>query len=153
MSGNLTQLDKYLEKITHPECFGPGKWDDLHILGLDANTYAKKMAYIHNVELIINSMRCIACRQDALIYLQKNPLTDYWGLVVKGEDVGMFYWSVDFHNWVNRKLGKIEVPRDVAYQFYKHPEEFVCKDGCGENSSLENSTKREIKKVSGFVPL
>ena len=155
MSDLSENVEKYLLKINQPEVFGPGTWRSLHVLGLDANTYAKKMQYIHTVELILSTTPCLEpCRKDILEYLQKNPLTRYWNIIENGEDVGMFYWSIDCHNWVNRKLNKLEVPRDIAYQFYKYPEKFVCKEGCNEKTSpIETSTRIvEPKKSSGFLP-
>ena len=157
MSDNPS-VEKYLQKINQPDVFGQGTWRTLHVLGLDANTYAKKMTYIHTVELILSSIPCHdPCRKDSLEYLQQNPLTNYWGLVAKGEDIGMFYWSVDFHNWVNRKLNKPEVPRDVAYRFYKYPGEFVCKEGCGDKTSPPEVSSKVVdgKKTTnfGFMPL
>jgi hypothetical protein len=150
MSDLSPEAEKYILKINHPESFGPGTWRTLHVLALDANTYAKKMQYIHIVELILSSIPCLdPCREDALAYLQKNPLTKYWNLTANGEDVGMFYWSVDFHNWVNRKIGKPEIPRNIAYQFYKYPEKFVCKEGCDEKTS---SKQVDTKKRRGFLP-
>jgi hypothetical protein len=130
MSEPLTQ--PYLDKIKDPKVFGPGTWNNLHIQGRDANTYAKKLAYIRTVELVLQSLWCGTCREDSLAYLKEHPLTLYWNIIVDGEDVGMFYWSVDFHNWVNRKLGKPQVPRDIAYRFYRYPDEALCTEGCGE---------------------
>lgn len=158
----MAAIETYLLKINQPVSFGPGIWFTLHLLALDANTYAKKMAFIHIVELIFNSLPCETCRQDALGYLQKHPLTEYWGLMRQEEDIGMFYWTVDCHNWVNRKLNKLEVSRDQAYQFYKNPNSFVCTEECGKEDKVIPLLPEEIKKLpenkgrrllSGFVPL
>jgi hypothetical protein len=127
---------EYLMKITKPECFGPGKWDDMHVLGLNAKTYAKKIAFIQYVELIFDNIRCVTCRSDALGYLSSHPITDYFDIIVDGEDVGIFYWTVDCHNWVNRKLGKPEIPTALAYDFYAYPEKYSCTEGCGEDKPM-----------------
>ena len=148
-------VEKYLQKITQPACFGPGEWYCLYLLALDANNYTKKMQYIHNVEVILKGTLCEECKRDSLKYLQEHPLTKYWGLIVNGEDIGMFYWSVDFHNWVNEKLGKPKISRNIAYQFYKNPGDFICKEGCGDKESVVEPVSRpnETKKVFGFFPL
>lgn len=131
-----TDLEKFLLKINQPQNFGPGYWRLIHVIALDANTYMKKMQFIQLIQTIFNSIPCLdPCRHDALDYLNKHPLTEYWNIVVNGEDIGMFYWSVDCHNWVNRKLGKPYVPREVAYRFYKHPDDFVCQEDCHDNFS------------------
>lgn len=150
------ETEKYLHKINQPEIFGPGIWRTLHLLALDANDYGKKTQFIHNVEYILKEIPCLKpCREDSLAYLQNNPITKYWNIVDEGKDLGMFYWTVDFHNYVNRKLEKPEIPRDLAYQFYIHPDKFVCQDGnCGDNTTKK--IKKKVKRKTSshlFIPL
>lgn len=155
MSDNPGRLDKYLERISVPEHFGPGKWDDMHLLGFHARTYEKKMQFIYHVELVIKNLRCQECRDDSLSYMKSHPITSYWNKFYNGEDIGFFLWSVDFHNYVNRKLGKPEVPTEVAYRLYKYPDEFICKEGCGgsNNNSSEKINTPTPKPSYGFMPL
>ena len=150
----MADLEKFLTQISLPEKFGPGTWSVLTLLALDANTYAKKMHYIHIVELIFSKIPCLnPCRRDALSYLKDHPLSSYWDRRYNGEDVGMFMWLVDCHNWVNRKLDKPEVPFEIAYHFWKNQDNFVCTEGCDEK---ELPSPKEIKQngmLPGFFPI
>lgn len=138
-------LEEYLLKISNPVCFGPGVWVTIHTLALHAKTYQQKMDFIRNVEIILSNLRCLECRQKSLKYLQQHPISYYWQVIINNEDLGMFCWSVDFHNWKNRQLGKPEVPFEVAYRFYKYPDEFVCREDCGQ--------KKIREKVPMFQPI
>lgn len=125
-------METYLNRITIPEIFGPGKWEDLHLYAFHARSHDQKIHYIRYVEIILTNIRCQECRQHALKYLKKHPLTDRWS-----DKMGMFYWSVDFHNWVNKRLGKPQVPRDVAYNHFKYLQETICTEGCGGKKKRE----------------
>lgn len=138
-------LSKYLTKINEPECFGPGKWDDMHLLSINAITYKEKMDFIRYIRLILSNLRCSSCRDDSLGYLKEHPITDYWDRVYKGERIGFFLWTVDFHNWVNKKIAKPTIKIETAYELYKYPLKEICEGDC-------DKAKETTENIS-FYPL
>lgn len=120
-------MSKYhVENIINPEIVGPGQWFVMHLLGAEVKSEADLTNYKRTIEIILNGIKCNECHSDAIKYYKNKPIDDYRG-------VGIFYWSVDFHNYVNMKLGKPIVPRNVAYDwFHRRTEETVCTKKCGE---------------------
>ena len=153
----MSGVDIFLKQIKNPEKFGPGTWNVLTIMALDANTYAKKMHFIHTLELILYKIPCLdPCRKDATAYFRSHPPSAYWEIRLNGEDIGMFYYMVDFHNWVNRKLGKPQVSREKALQYYRNQDDYVCQEGCGEDEP-EEPPQEPIEPpqnyIYGFSPI
>lgn len=105
-----------MSNIVDPAHVGCGIWFCLHILSLLAVDSESKKDYARKVKYIISSMRCDTCRVHALEYLQKNPVESFFNIKDKstGAELGCFKWSYIFHNTVNKRLHKREVPWDEA---------------------------------------
>ena len=121
-------MEQYQERLADPRKVGPGKWDVLHFYGRKAKTSQEKENYRFLVSVVCDSMRCAVCHGDCTAWTKANPVDNYWNL----RD-GMFQHSVDFHNYVNKKLGKPTVPLTVALKLYDEPE--ICEGDCDGKSS------------------
>ena len=57
---------------TDPTVFGPGLWYSIHVTSLEI---AEK-DFINWIEIILNRIPCLTCKQHSLEYLSKNPIKD-----------------------------------------------------------------------------
>lgn len=122
------KLDEYLHRIDEPHIFGPGYWRMLHQDAYDAETKEEIEFFIKRLARRLGTIPCGICREHALKYLAENPIERYRG--VKG---GVFKWTVDFHNAVNARLGKLKVDLETAKKFYANTE--PCKS-CGRDEEI-----------------
>jgi hypothetical protein len=84
-------------------------WDLIHSKAANANTPELKIEYYAWLRRIISTMHCPMCRIHATQYIQNYP----------PENVpDPFYWSWEFHNNVNSRLGKPTVSYDDAANKY-----------------------------------
>lgn len=112
-----------------PKITGPGLWFWIHITSLDATTKSSKEYYIHNLTLLSNRHPCGMCRSHMKSYLNENPPQEFMSI-----DKGLFIHSVNFHNAVNRRLGKSVLSLKDAYNMYEYQlDEEFCTIGCGSN--------------------
>ena len=89
--------------LKNPKYFGPGYWISWHIKAYKSNTYDKKCETARSIVIDISGLLCASCKIDSIEYVKNNPLM----YVVKSNDkFSLFKWTVDFHNYVNRKLNK-----------------------------------------------
>lgn len=102
------------------EIQGPGIWYILHSQALELARQGPAFWLLLN--RIVSTLPCMKCRRSAAAYLLDHPIThedaercDYLGV-----PVGLFRWTVDFHNWVNRETGKEEMDWFDALAMYRH---------------------------------
>jgi hypothetical protein len=81
------------------------------------------------MECVRDDMRCEECKTHITEYLKNHPI-EYWHNYVnlEGRLVGCFIWSVNFHNAVNTRLGKLTIPYTEAYKMFNTLT--VCKTDC-----------------------
>lgn len=118
------------DRLADPKVFGPGKWDDIHGLAARATTYEKKRECLNFIYFVTSTLKCKTCLGHATEYVKAHPPEEF--LDVKdayGRDRGLFIWTVNFHNAVNRRLGKPEVDEETAYTIHG-PENEIC-ETCG----------------------
>lgn len=101
-----------------PEIFGPSFWFILHsgsvhlpenLSPISAN---RLKAFVNGIP---EMLPCVQCSEHARSYIEANRQTIE--NFKRGDDVFKFY--VDFHNFVNIRLGKPLVSYDQAYRMYK----------------------------------
>jgi hypothetical protein len=125
---------------------GMGSWFAIHITAKNATTNEKITHFCIWIRDFILDFRCQECREDALRYIEKNPPERYRHIKSEyGEIIGMFYWTVDFHNYVNNKTIKEIIPRNKAYILYYDPTYANCED-CGKNKDNESSESKSSNK-------
>lgn len=95
---------------------GPGLWHAIHMLTFAARSYTDRLRVMYQIPVLISGIDCGYCWQHAEENLRQLPpnLDQYWT-----DELGLFWWSVDFHNVVNRMLGKPEFSREEAYAKYE----------------------------------
>ena len=89
--------------------WGPFLWGFIHTISVidnsksfGNNTYEKTQQMIERLHLIQNLFPCSLCKGKYVEHLEKLSNLN------KHKEMALFYWSVDLHNDVNRKLGKRE---------------------------------------------
>ena len=110
--------------------WGPGLWYTIHSYALEMGH--KPSDYWLFLNQLVAVIPCMKCRKSAATYLHKNPiqihdldLTDH-----TGRFIGIFIWTVDFHNWVNKELGKEHMSWQRALNYYSMLSEG--ESGCDE---------------------
>jgi hypothetical protein len=115
------------DSITNPQKFGPVTWYIMHNTALKLN----EETFSDWVRLLIDSIPCNNCRSHALEYIEINPPENFLGIEnEKGEPIGMFQWTWQFHNNVNIRLNKEILDYDDAYRMYTN-DTFRCDKHCG----------------------
>lgn len=111
--------ENYSRQGNLPEVFGPPLWFSLH----NASVYYPEIAspvYAERMKNIIVGLPvlipCETCKEHATVYIEKNKhtLMD----VCKSKEK-LFKFFVDFHNYVNVRLGKREWSYQEAKAMYE----------------------------------
>jgi hypothetical protein len=111
------QKKKY-DSTSLPEVFGPPMWFTLHN---GASKYPSKpspvtkqrmMYFIMGIPVMIP---CQSCREHATAYIEKH--IDTFDDICSSR-TRLFNFFVDFHNFVNKRLGKREWTYEEAYNLY-----------------------------------
>jgi hypothetical protein len=128
----IKKMEEYLNRVSDPKVFGPGKWDTIHDLAIRAKTPAQKEAFIESMQTICEKLKCENCQKHCLSYLQTHTPRNFLHIKSStGEDIGMFKWSWMFHNAVNARLHKPIVDWDTAYNLYSDNQAMICTKDCG----------------------
>lgn len=94
-------------------------WTCMHVTALNATDSYRQKNFIRLMHLWANNFPCEnPCRVHFKKYLADHPMSfekmiSYWDY---------FYYTVDFHNAVNLRLGKSTLSRAQAFQMYKDPD-------------------------------
>jgi hypothetical protein len=124
-------LKAIAKDFTNPKYIGPGMWVAIHTLAKGATTYEKKKAFVDYMNGLRLSFPCSVCRKHLNTYLDTHSFDSYWKKIdpTTGEDVGLFVFSVEFHNAVNIRLGKPVMDIETAKALYS-PDNDVCALDC-----------------------
>lgn len=117
--------NKMEEKIAQK--FGPGQWHSLHVLSINATTAEKRRAFKEYIGLTCANFPCGVCRGHCSKYLSSHPIDDYMASALS-----LFTYTWEFHNVVNKRLGKKIIPFDQARLLYSSPSINVCSADCGK---------------------
>lgn len=123
-------------KISLAEKNGPGTWRCMHTMTLYAKTKCELEYTIDMLYLLIEGFPCDKCRKHGLEYLRENPLEYNNELSLEDNLSRIFTYTVDFHNDVNRRLGKEEMSYDVASIIYNidYDNSEACDMSCDESN-------------------
>lgn len=116
-----------------PKYFGPGIWWCLHQNSLRAITTETKLEFRRFLNDIVTKIWCKKCRFHATKYINENPIEEYDQLAY-----GYFTYVWNFHNIVNKRLGKPEMNWQTAYKLYTNQFQNVCQHGCNDHEELKN---------------
>jgi hypothetical protein len=101
-----------------PEVWGPAFWFSLHN---GAARYPSKASplwkqrmksFIRGIPVMVP---CEKCADHATAYIESRSDLDH---VVENKD-NLFKFFVDFHNFVNDRLGKARIPMEAAHKMYQ----------------------------------
>lgn len=120
----------------NPKYLGPGVWWVIHMTAANANTYSEKIEAKNMIENICRNFFCETCKTHFIAYLKKHPIEDVMNL-----NLGLFKWTVDFHNAGNLALKKSTVSLDEAKQLYIGSGS-TCKTRCGEDTTYSPESQR-----------
>lgn len=113
--------------FSDPVKIGPGIWFKMHIDAINAITDVLKEAFIININAVCNNFKCKKCQLHFRKFIDTHPLKNYWYIKdTEGRDIGIFQWTWELHNQVNRFLKKYEPTLEEAYKFYADPETGAC---------------------------
>jgi hypothetical protein len=120
--------------------YGPGIWFVLHLQAAYAETDELKRAFIQNVKTLGQHFPCEQCRPHFAAYIQTHPIETY-----VNKPRGLFQWTWEFHDSVNKRLGKPTMEFEEAWSQFRS-KTAVCTDDCGETSEKPATTsKAEVK--------
>jgi hypothetical protein len=123
---------------------GPGYWSSIHKIASEAKDERTKAYFVNHMNFIRNNFPCSECKTHINEYMTSNPIQPY----LRQPD-GCFMWAWKFHNTVNRRLGKREVPIEEANKIYKK-QEGVCSLNCASKSNT--TTRTPITNVQPQPP-
>ena len=81
-------------------------WNTIHIKARNANTKNKKDEFVKYMKYLADHFPCPDCIGHIRNYINKNPIENYYDIKENEKDIGLFKWSWEFHNEVNKRLGK-----------------------------------------------
>jgi hypothetical protein len=100
-------------------------WYVIHQDAAFATTQQLKEAYVANINNRAQRFPCDECRLEFIAYLRDNGLhlpgqQHYWNMIdSEGNDIGFFEWSRNFHNAVNKRIGKRTYSHKETYSYYR----------------------------------
>ena len=109
------------------EYLGPGIWYTIHQQAL-LTKWDDRDSYFRLVVEIVDTLPCEKCRLDSVEYVEWRLIDDsyqnrYQNMFdSEGRYIGIFVWSYQFHNYVNRKLHKSVLSLESALEKYIMPD-------------------------------
>jgi hypothetical protein len=122
----MTYKTKNYPNTSNPEVWGPAFWFSLHNGAIRYPNNASPIWKERMKNFILGipvMLPCEKCSDDATSYLESN----YFRIndVVSGkEKLFKFFW--EFHNYVNKKLGKKQISLEEAYNMYMGNAKIKC---------------------------
>lgn len=121
--------------ITDPKYVGPGIWDLIHKISMDASDSSRETQFVKFMNNVCQNLSCKKCNLHCTEYITKNPMDEYLGKFVKvkkgnKKPPGLFVWGWKFHNSVNSKLNKPIMTWDTAYNMYSGETSLSCSSQC-----------------------
>lgn len=141
---------------TDPRYIGPGYWTLIHKRAYDANTIDKQVEFVKLVKDACYTFPCENCRGhcteyikefDPSLHIGKTTIDEY------GQEQmwGMFIWAWQFHNAVNKRLGKPQMEFLTALDLHsKVPE--VCGPGCTESAKADLGAVPAVPRKFATLP-
>jgi len=168
--------------FTDPKRIGPGGWHFMHTIGkwadeieykenskcsTTANLDSSKPDDVKKAEMYRNMKQDIACQLikefcDNFKCGKCNGHCHHYVTVSNspkkmiGVPNGIFYWSVEFRNAVNRRLGRPTFDPEIMMKIFFETTFLACDEGCGgddKNTEKPKESKDSIAKYPEHVDL
>lgn len=117
---------------------GPGIWYVMHIDAAHTTTLESQSVFISKTIALANNFKCQKCKGHFLKYIEKFPLQQ-WTQPLPNGIPGLFAWTVNLHNEVNRFLKKPIMTVEDAYKIYTDDNLGACFNCGSETSSAPNN--------------
>jgi len=150
---SVEQIAKFHKKISDPKEFGPIVWNGMHKEGIACKTKEQAEDFVYNrIQKILDYyVNCEKCYKDGTKWHTENK----WGFRYKDEKSAFFY-TCDFHNFVNQKTGKPAMDRLTAYDLYTGIDMQMCTSECAGPDVEKKPTTRSglnapIPRRSGIM--
>jgi len=102
------------------ELIGHGWWLNDHITAAYIDSDAAEDEFIRSYKLRISLFPCKKCRRHATRYMKDHKIEAYKRIKdAHGRYIGMFTYTWEFHNAVNKRLGKPIISFNDAYAMYR----------------------------------
>lgn len=111
---------------------GPGGWYMIHLICIHAKSIDSKKGALEMINTIKEHFFCLECRNHFREFTESNPPIRYCN-----EENGLFIWSVNAHNNVNRMNNKPEMSIDDALELYLGSSGSCVKD-CGKGGESKS---------------
>lgn len=113
---------------TNPAYIGPGYWAAWHIKSLKADNKEKKLEVARSISIDVLNFPCGFCQKDASEYIRTHPMH---AAITSDDPYSLFYYTIDFHNYVNLKLKKPigSIDYETAIRMWRETD--VCVGDCG----------------------
>jgi len=122
------------KKLSNPLYIGPGAWFLIHTSAKNVSKgdFRRKKEFMDLMNNLRNEFKCMECRKHMGDYIDTHPYDPYYEIIdpVSKKDIGLFKWSVDFHNAVNKRLGYPVLDWPTAYALW-YDENDICDMDCG----------------------
>jgi hypothetical protein len=134
-----------LKKSNKPIYVGPGTWFTMTSLSKRATTPLGKIVFTETVKAISEEFRCAECKKHMISYIDKHPISNSFTSSNQNDEAnGCFKWMFEFHNTVNRSLGKPIVLWEDVYAYWYNP--IICQEDCNDEHSDEIAKGKEGEK-------
>ena len=170
--------------FTDPKRIGPGGWHYMHTIGkwadelehkdnskctTTANLDASKPADVQKSEMYRNMKQDIACQliKEFCDNFKCGKCNGHChNYVMKtnspkkmiGVPDGIFYWTIEFRNAVNRRLGRPTFDPEIMKKIFFETAFLACDEGCGadedkdkETPSNNTTTEKQPEKKNDIV--
>jgi hypothetical protein len=119
-----------------PEKWGPHTWATIHSFALRSDTLETIDSFLLFLTTLGTLIPCSVCRNDFADYLRSNrPISG-----------SAFKWTIDFHNHVNRKIGKPIVNYEQALKLWTS-------NSCQYTCTKKTKSKKFDKKFAPYLAL
>lgn len=127
------------------KCILNGIWRCLHRSALRANTVERKNIFKEDLKDTFENLPCKKCQPHAISYLEHNRIEDYDGITF-----GYFTWTWEFHNSVNKRIGKPQIDWQTAYSIHNYEIDSVCANGCSDDEIADKTSSGNINFVARY---
>ncbi len=138
---------------TDPAVTGPGLWYRIHTSGAKialSGDESKIDIYIDEVKEIVDTHNCGECRDHGAKYLRDNPMENYRHVRdEEGRLAGMFRHGWMFHNTVNARLGKEQMPYETVWQMFSQLDNPTCMTSCAIRKNDTDSNNHNYSAPGG----
>ena len=96
-----------------------GIWFTLHTYSIVCNTYALKQSFVILINALLNNFKCLECKSHFKQFIDTHPISHYFNMTdTHGRDSGLFKWTWECHNEVNKRLHQYQPSFEEAYAVY-----------------------------------